>query len=818
MRRALPYLTQEDLQKVDDIGRNLLHAVVASGTVELIMLILSAFGIKGELLDKMKWAEDKNGVTPLLLALESQNTEIFGLLFDPPMERESPPPVSPLRRSQLNINQDFSVLLQASLHNNLQVAGQILGRSFGNPVILCEGFNSHFDIEFSATLLEHTIPLVVVGDSGVGKSSLIKSLHVEGALPWLKHFLFAVPGADTHKAGIIPTHFDSIWFGKVVFFDLSSHREFVHEAILNFGSLVDAVYLIVVNLTDSIEKISQQIVYWLDFVHYHHSKLTSQSLPNVIVVGSHLHDIKLGRPLANRERFRDYAYPRAMSNINERHFNIVSKAMMDCRKTSPENALLRYDLKGIFNHIRQARQPLPSKCYILYGIIKAEQPRASFEDFSPEAIFGAITVGHLVQELKSQKPHCKLFDGTTQEVLKLCKPLVQLNLLLLLRDDDVTEEETWIVPDSRPFLSEIEKAIFHSPPNEDEPQDVWQKFKQFPYNKGGILNHRDIVELFSKLPRAYNINLLIQLMTHYKYCEVIEKVYFFPHLLKPTLDIPPWEREEGRFMFAWTLAPKSHYHYFMPHLIHHFLLWLSQAEELGVENLERATRTLAWGDTSGVEVVVHIHSSQRLLVSMRSTPNQQLKCLKLRKAFLKKAIEIMKSLESNEDIKIVKSLIPFQTTGRKSILPFTKDGPSDKNKIRLYDTDTIKKIIINRESISVRPSNYALPLVSIDELLFFEPYYHLDHHLRERLYQSSNEVVTEEDYHDMGMALGLEMLFLLLNILEIDHTILIETPLQGVIQGSYIQLMGQKRLTYRDLRDTLDSVSFFELEELVNGM
>ena len=796
VQQGLPHLTSVQLQRVDDNGRNLLHVAVSSNNVEQVKLVLSACEKAGGIADKMKWMGDKDGDSPMLLAINLENVQIFNLIFDSSTLSNSP--MYPLQQSSLRINQNFSVLLQASLHNNLQVAGQILGPSFGNPVILYKGFNSHFDIEFSATLLEYTIPLVVVGDSGVGKSSLIKSLQVQGALPWLKHFLFAVPGADTHKAGIIPTHFDSIWFGKVVFFDLSSHREFVHEAILNCGSLVDAVYLIVVNLTDSIEKISQQIVYWLDFVHYHHSKLTSQSLPNVIVVGSHLHDIKLGRPLANRERFRDYAYPRAMSNVNERHFNIVSKAMMDCRKTSPENALLRYELRSIFNHIRQARQPLPSKCYILYDIIKVQQPET-----------GAITVGHLVQTLQLQMPHCKLFDGTAEEVLELCEPLVQLNLLLLLKNEKDTVEETWIVSDSRPNLSMIERTVFHTPLHQSN---------SFPFSKDGILNQSNIAELFSELP-ADN-DLLIQLMIHYKYCEVTttaqnEKVYFFPHLLQPTLDIPPWEKEEGRFMFAWTLAPESHYHYFMPHLIHHFLLQLSQAEELGVERFERATRTLAWGDTSGVEVVVHIHSSKKLLVSMRSTPNQQLKCLKLRKAILKKVIEIMKSLESNEDIKIVKSLIPFQTAGRRFILPFTNDGPSDKSKIRLYNTDTIKKIIINRESISVRPSNYALPLVSIDDLLFFEPYYHLDHHLRERLYQSSDEVVTEEDYHDMGMALGLEKLFLLLDILEIDHTIHRRTPLQGVIQGSYIQLMGQKRLTYRDLRATLDSVSFFELEELM---
>ena len=198
---------------------------------------------------------------------------------------------------------------------------------------------------------------------------------------------------------------------------------------------------------------------------------------------------------------------------------------------------------------------------------------------------------------------------------------------------------------------------------------------------------------------------------------------------------------------------------------------------------------------------------------MRSVPNHQLACLKLRNRLIKKIEEILVSLGFGNEVDIVTSIIPPQ---RRITLPFMADAPNIKSKIRFYSTDTLKDVIINRQD-AVQPLNHALPLVSIDDLLFFEPYYHLDHHLREHLYQSSDdhEVVTEEDYHDIGMALGSEKLFLLLDLLEIDHTIHRRTPLQGVIQGSYIQLMGQKRLTYRDLRDALDSVSFFELEELM---
>ena len=799
----------EILWETKDDGQTILHRAVESGDKETVLMLLNCTGNTGKVCP-MKWTKDKEGLSPVHLAIKHNNREIFDVFFD---EQDVVPdsPASTLSFSLLNhlpplaIPPDNAELFKTALSLDLEMARQIIDHSIGNPVTLYDHFSESLGFDVPATCLEHTVPLVVVGDSGVGKSTLIKTLQVEGTVPWLRYSFFSVRGADTHKAGIIPTHFDSIWFGKVVFFDLSSHREFVHEAILNCASLADAVYLIVVNLSDSNREITQQLIYWLSFVRYHHSKVADQTLPNVIIVGSHISSsFKLG-PLVSRERFRVHAYPRAMNHIQQDDFNITMKVEMDCRRTSAVNAIFRYEIKAQCERIRQSRKPLPSKTYILYAVIMDLINNKSDH-------VKAVTVAELLQELHTPKQHCQLFHGTEEEVFSLCEHLDQLNLLLILRNEE-SVQNTWIVPNSYPFLCEIEEAIFT--PKEEQPTD--SELDTLSHHNG-ILTHSEIVTRFSTTHPNANTDLLIQMMIHYKYCEMVktgenQTGYFFPHLLEPILDAPTWEHEEGRFMFAWTLAPESRYHYFMPHLIHHFLLQLSQAEELGLQNLERATRTLAWGDTSGVEVVVHIHSSQRLLVSMRSVPNHQLACLKLRNRLIKKIEEILVSLASGNEVDIVTSIIPPQ---RRITLPFMADAPNIKSKIRFYSTDTLKDVIINRQD-AVQPLNHALPLVSIDDLLFFEPYYHLDHHLREHLYQSSDEVVTEEDYRDMGMSLGSEKLFLLLDILEIDHTSIRECSLEELIQESYIHIMGQQRLTYRDLRNKLDSVSFYELKQLIDS-
>ena len=813
----------EALKEVDRNGKILFHIAVECGGVrEIVTELLSAAKECG-IEDEIKWTKDNQGVSPVQMAaqasLESQNIELF-ILFFPVVHDVHGPPPSPFHPSSCVIppgNTDLLSVVMAGTEKNEQIAMDmaktILDHSQGNPAHLYNEFHDFFDITIPNTTLEDTVPLVVLGDSGSGKSTLIKSLQVEGFTPWIRHAFFNVRGVDTHTAGIIPTHFDSVWFGKVIFYDLSSHREFVHEAILKCGHLSNAVFLIVVNLTESITEIAQQIIYWLSFVRYHHSKVVSQSgsPPNVVIVCSHLHDIKLGR-LANRERFRDYAYPKAMRHIDVANFHISNKILMDCRKTSPENAILRYTLKSLFSRIRDTHLPIPSKSYILYAIIEEMCRTSSVRGSSQSAPQGgntiplnAITVGNILHELNSEKLHCKLFHRTVDEISILCEPLVHLNLILRLENEN-DPINTWIVPESYPLLCEIEEAIFHS---------------VVPINgKHGILTHIEIMDLFQHHPQHYDIDLLLKLMIHYVYCEVVpignEVGYFFPHLLDDYLDVPEWENEEDRFMFAWSLAPESQYHHFMPHLVHHFLLQLSQETDLNIQTFDRATRTLAWSnEENGVEVLVHIHASQKLFVSIRCIPNKQLNCLRVRKMVIHKIKEILDSVQLNYDMPFIESILPRQ---KHLHLPLHIE-PS--NKLRRYKTETIKEVIINKHE-SIAPMEHSQPLVLIDELLFFEPYYYMDQNLRQTLLHlvNPNDNIEWQYFLDLGNCLQLEKLCLLLELIDIDTTFIHFNPMQSlinIISQAFTHVSG-RGITYSELRHKLDSISFFELEEIMEDV
>ena len=57
---------------------------MSSDNVEQVKLILSVCEKAGGIADKLKWMEDKDGVSPMLLAINLENVQIFNLIFDPP--------------------------------------------------------------------------------------------------------------------------------------------------------------------------------------------------------------------------------------------------------------------------------------------------------------------------------------------------------------------------------------------------------------------------------------------------------------------------------------------------------------------------------------------------------------------------------------------------------------------------------------------------------------------------------------------------------------------------------------------------------------
>ena len=753
------------------------------------------------------WVSDANDMSPLELAVNTENLDIIKAILTYPTSVIIPPNYTnllPLALSNLDNNAEQSI----------EIAKLILNHSKGNPLILYPTFPQHFPgLNVPTTALEHTIPVVVVGDSGAGKSTLIKSLQIQGLKNYVWNFIFKVDNVDDYQAGIIPTVFNSTSFGNVVFYDLSSHCEFVHEAILQFGYLSDAVFIMVVNLYNEIDDIAKQIVYWLSFIRYHHERVIGRTAhpPNVIIVGSHLYSFKLGRIL-NRERFLHLAYPKAKNHIDEGLFNMIAKISIDCRYSTISNVLLRRHLSAEFQRLRINRSQLPTKCYMLYAII---------ECICQKVNEGALRVGDILAELHSDKLHCKIFSQNVDEVLELCNSLSQLNLLVVLTDDQ-EKERSWIIFNSHPLLQKVEEVIFQ---------------KEHPGGGDGILSRDEIASLFGNLSEPVDPDLMLQIMIHYCYCSKVpvptslepqEDQFFFPHLLPEVLGVTD---NTGQLMFAWSFMAEK-YHYFMPHFIHHFLLNLSQDPEVTEgRQCDRARHTLMTSfPLIGLELVVHIHASQAILVSMKSDDESadeiKVQSMIKRNHLICKIKEILTDIDPNmeNNVSQVEGLIPI--SGRYAqYYPVIKPPKSKQlfKSVHLrYAIELIKQAIVERSQ--VQPVRSSQPLVSIKNLLSFEPYFHLDDELRRTLLHPPHpdEIIKFDFFESIGLAFQLEKLCLLLAAIGINAAVIESLKSDSTrsfsekLHVAYQHVSG-KGVTYKELHQCLDAISFFKLHDLVSN-
>ena len=795
------------LRQTNKEKSTLLHFAVKCNQLEIVKVILSAIDYcsKKELI----WVSDVDDMTPLALAVKAEKFDIAKAILTHPTSVIIPPNYTNLLMLAFN-NLDFNP------KQSIEMAKLILNHSKGNPLILYPTFPHLFpELNVPTTTLEHTIPVVVVGDSGAGKSTLIKSLQIQGFRDQLWHFFFRVQNVDEHQAGIIPTVFDSAWIGNVVFYDLSSHREFVHEAILQVRYLSDAVFIVVVNLYNEIDEIAKQIVYWLSFIRYHHEKAIGKAThrPNVIIVGSHFYNPKFGR-LGHVERFYHYAYPKARSHIDTDQFNIIAKVLMDCRNSSISNIILRRYLSSVFQRLRVNRPQLPTKCYLLYTIIKQlYQPKNE----------GAVQVNDLLAELCSDHLHCKMFNNSVDEVLELCRPLSELNLLVLLEDKE-EKERSWIIFNSHPLLLKVEEVIFHAE----------------HHGSDGIISRDEITGLFGNRPISKRVDpdLILQLMIHYRYCigvhghkiplspslEAQEDHFFFPHLLPEVSGFP----SKQQLMFAWSFTAER-YHYFMPHFIHHFLLHLSQDPEVTEgEQCDRARRTLMTSfPVVGLELVVHIHSNHTILVSMKlDDESDEVKILSMvkRNGLICRITKILEDIDPNMESNIspVEALIPISGDNAKHY-PVIKPPKCQllfRSVDLQYSTEKIKQAIITRSR--VQPIRSAQPLSSVENLLSFEPYFYLDDELRRTLLHPPHpdKTISFDFFESIGLALQLEKLGLLLAAIGINMGVIESLkkdstrPFSEKLHEAYQHVFG-KGVTYKELHQCLDNISFFKLKDLL---
>ena len=186
---------------------------------------------------------------------------------------------------------------------------------------------------------EHPITrLFVIGDPGVGKSTLVESLKRDGFFQKIGRIPEqAVP---THTAGIVPSIHTSKRFGRVIFYDFAGDPEYYssHAAILeNLASSKTGDNLIVIVLDLRKESISSILHYWFSFV-----KLQKfQTKLSLILIGSHS-DLLSTKEISDKKKLF-HKFSSILVNMEK-----VEHFLLDCRKPGSRKVKIHCHLGQVF--------------------------------------------------------------------------------------------------------------------------------------------------------------------------------------------------------------------------------------------------------------------------------------------------------------------------------------------------------------------------------------------------------------------------------------------------------------------------------------
>ena len=294
-----------------------LHIACANNRLDVVQALLQHF--QGNAPDLPK--QDKDGNTPIHLACKIGSLEItLRLLGKYPTS------------STYEANKEGVTPLGFAVgSNHSAVARHLLSLSSGNPAEKFNDFRKNFPTFMHKQSLNHPVSIFVLGNRQTGKSTLIKSVQVEGYLNRTLGVIINTPGVDHHYGGVVPSDVSSFGYGRVKFYELASCRQSTQENIfLSLAEAAHSLFLIILSFKDKQREMEANLLFWLSFIHHQYRSIAIK--PCVAVVGSFLFYQKLGAIRLDNHHRLHLVYHRVFSSHSElcSHFHFLGKYSMDC--------------------------------------------------------------------------------------------------------------------------------------------------------------------------------------------------------------------------------------------------------------------------------------------------------------------------------------------------------------------------------------------------------------------------------------------------------------------------------------------------------
>ena len=649
-----------------------------------------------------------NAIDCLLLAVEQKNLAGVKLLLE---KCHSNPNIMDKReRTPLTLAQNDTEMVKLLLKH---------GANLDN---VYKSHSQYIGMLASERPPDNRLAVFITGDSGVGKSTMLKSLlSPKGFLTTILTKSKPVTGVDEKTVGIIPHDIETKEFGNITCYDFAGQQEFYasHCAVLKNAAHASAPIIIyLADLQDSEKKIADSTARWMNLVQNQCTNLKGKA--HVIVIGSHA-DKLVGNP-----RNKEHVFAPVIQKFSMLQFKAFTP--MDCRFADSD-------------HMKKLRKQIQESSVILRSSetisLNAHSFFIYFWDNFKNCV--AVSVSVIQQKIhtdqnKSESEHTRnllsFIPSTLPRLIEICDQLNKKGLLLFLHNVRYPEK-SFIICDRVTLLSKVTGTVF-APENFSQHCSLASSTGVVPLPK------------FSQKFVEYNIEMLISFMSHLVLCfeitdkEVLDcmrkrddkpepnrRYLFFPGLIKIDFPEQVWEDDPNmKYHFGWIVECSQERQFFDPRCLQVLILRLVFSFDLApaskvqehIPSLQRFCSVwkngIFWINESGIASHLELSDSGKyfaLKVRSRVLKN---KCLIYRAKIIQKVLDTIKDFCSN--IKAVESVIDPQE--------IVKHPLKSASSLTLCSiSDIASAIIANKEDVK---SQYRV--LTLESILQFEPFASLD--------------------------------------------------------------------------------------------
>ena len=722
---------------VDSDGNTLLHIACAEGNTRMANLLL----INGA--DILK--PDRQGDAPIHIACKHARLYSLKLLSN----------FTSCDPNQQNASGDTAlhIVCKETFHGQMKLLNTLTSIVGIDPEIVNHEGHTPIEVkgisysaidtiknflELKRSSIQAYLKIFVVGNSGNGKSTLIKAVTTEASqfrkyAPLSKIKYVNPSDVPPHTAGIVPIPFNSKHFGNAVLYDFAGQHEYYssHAAVMeNLILPSPPLFLLLIDISKSKEVIREELVYWWHFINNQSQKAAAP--PHVILAGSHKDRVKS----SNREELE--VFIRDCIKRTPVTFEFIDYFPLDCRK------LVSQGLSALLTQLNTTCQTLRGivdvklHCHILNALLRAQE----FQD---------LIYCKLVDIMNKIESDDAPLPKTSSQLISLLKSLNDQGYILLL-EDYTDGSNSWVILKPDVLLTEVNGSMFapkeHSAISTGVVTLSKLKVKFTEHNHEVIVEYMFYLEFCFRIKDQHTLDMITKNEIHGT--ATTERYYFFPGLVRvenPTDVCQPHQSID--YEYGWLYKCSEETEQLTTRFLHVLILRLAFACEPTDDPTETESVVLlrscsvwkhgiAWWTNDPIEVIIEVGLQCRwVAVMMRCPATERVQCAELRSKVI---LTVLKTKQR---------FCPAITMKEYLIAPSSLKYPFEGRELTLYSMREIARTIV--EGKKCARDTKGKNLITLPQLLPFEPFHNMGNLIWKFFSGDTSLAVTPEELTQLAV-------------------------------------------------------------------